>query len=46
MAKFQKKTVVEVVLYISRGRQDGRELEDWLAAERELTAHGREKDTK
>ncbi len=68
MAKFQKKTVVEVVhdapdeatessasierdriaerayeLYISRGRQDGRELEDWLAAERELTAHGRDK---
>jgi hypothetical protein len=23
-------------LYISRGRQAGRELEDWLAAEREL----------
>jgi hypothetical protein len=71
MAKFQKKTVVEVLrdapdeatesaagierdriaerayeLYISRGRQEGRELEDWLAAERELTAHGREKDTK
>lgn len=71
MAKFQKKTVVEVErdapdeatessasierdriaerayeLYISRGRQDGRELEDWLAAERELTTHGREKDTK
>ena len=69
MAKFQKKTVVEVErdapdeatessasierdriaerayeLYIRR--QDGRELEDWLAAERELTTHGREKDTK
>jgi hypothetical protein len=25
-------------LYVSRGREGGHELEDWLAAERELTA--------
>ena len=31
-------------LYVSRGREGGHELEDWLAAERELTASGSDKD--
>ena len=29
-------------LYESRGREGGHELEDWLAAERELTAAGKD----
>jgi hypothetical protein len=28
--------------YLARGRADGQDLEDWLAAERELTAERRE----
>jgi hypothetical protein len=28
-------------LYESRGRRDGQDLDDWLAAERELTRHYR-----
>lgn len=27
-------------LYLARGGEDGRDLEDWLTAERELNEHG------
>ena len=33
-------------LYVNRGREEGRDLDDWLKAERELTASGTRSEMK